>query len=97
MPSAKLFPIMGKEKYMKIKSILFIVALASITSVYADEYVCKVYCENTSGPKEYVTVKADSASEAAKIVDQQGHQICRDSGHSKASDATVSPSQCSRK
>ena len=56
---------------MKIKSILFIVALASITSAYADEYVCKVYCENTSGPKEYVTVKADSASEAAKIVGKE--------------------------
>ena len=81
---------------MKIKSIVFVAALIGTASAYADEYSCKVYCENTSGPTTYVTVNADSSSEAASIVDKQADQVCRDAGHSQASSATMDASQCSR-
>lgn len=69
--------------------------LAASVSAQAAEYSCKVYCKGPDG-STYVTVKADSASEAARIVDAQGHDICRSAGHSRATDSTMSSSQCSR-
>ena len=82
---------------MKIKYLLFLAAFSITTSVHADEYECKVYCESSSGPTTNITVNADSASEAANIVDQQGHQVCQGAGYDNASSKTMDASQCSRK
>ena len=59
----------------------------------AGEYSCKVYCVGPSGTTT-VTVRASSASEAASIVDKQGHQVCQAAGHQGASTQTMGTSQC---
>ncbi len=80
---------------MKMKYIASMVLMLS-TSAFAAEYQCKVYCKSPDG-QTYVTVRASSNSDAAAIVDKQGHQICKAAGHSGASSSTMSASQCSAK
>lgn len=80
---------------MKLKCLLAAGLLLS-TSAFAAEYSCKVYCKGPDGTTQ-VTVKASSASEAANIVDKQGHQVCKAAGHSRASDSTMGSNQCSAK
>lgn len=63
------------------------------TSALAGEYTCKVYCKAPDG-QTYVTVKADSKSDAAAAVDKQGDQICKAAGHSRATVSTMSSDQC---
>lgn len=69
--------------------------LAASVSAHAAEYSCKVYCKGPDG-STFVTVSADSASDAARAVDPNGHNICRSAGFSRATDGTMSASQCSR-
>ncbi|MBP2229067.1 putative membrane protein [Azospirillum agricola] len=59
----------------------------------AGEYQCTVYCVGPSGSTS-VTIRAGSASEAASIVDRQGHAICKAAGHQAATSQTMSSSQC---
>lgn len=80
---------------MKSKLLAFCLLSASFTS-FAAEYQCTVNCKSPDG-KTVVTVKADSASDAANIVDKQGHQICKAAGHQRATESTMSSSQCSKK
>lgn len=72
------------------------VALAVSSSAWAAEYECRVYCKDPDGQAS-VTVRADSKSDAAQIVDRQGHDICKRAGHGRATSSTMSPSQCSPK
>lgn len=80
---------------LKLK-LLAAISLFGALSAHAGEYSCKVYCKGPDG-QTYVNVKASSSSEAAEIVDKQGHQICKAAGHSNASSSTMSASQCSAK
>lgn len=76
-------------------SAVFIVAAISVVSgdAVAGQYQCKVYC---TGPNGTVTagVKANSASEAASIVDKGADQFCRAAGHKAATSQSMSSSQC---
>jgi len=73
--------------------ILFCTLLIAV-QVNSAEYRCKVYCNNGS---TYVTVKGDSAREAASRVDGNGHQVCKADGKGEASKKTMNEAQCSRK
>lgn len=68
-------------------------------AAFAQEYSCSVHCKSNSGGIERISVSvtAGSAGDAAKIIDPQGHQLCRQAGYPKATEATMSASQCSRK
>ncbi len=68
-------------------------------SALAQEYSCTVHCKSNSGSIERisVSVSAGSSGDAAKIIDPQGHQLCRQAGYPKATESTMSASQCSRK
>lgn len=80
-----------------MRQLMIIAALALGTvGAQAAEYSCKVYCKGPDG-NTWVTVRADSASDAAKIVDKQGDQVCRSAGHDRATSSTMSASQCERK
>jgi hypothetical protein len=61
----------------------------------AQQYMCTVNCLPSG--QTTATVSASSASQAASMVDKQGHQICQAAGYSKATPQTMSESQCSRK
>ena len=77
-----------------MKTKLFIAAALVMASSWASaNYVCTVHCVNPSGTTT-VSVKAGSASEAAKIVDGQSDQICRGAGFGKSTSSTMSASQC---
>lgn len=80
---------------MKFKLLGLVVFLASSASM-AGEYQCRVHCKSPDGQTQ-VTVKAGSASEAASIVDKQGHQVCKSAGHARATESTMTASQCSSK
>ena len=60
------------------------VALSSMVS--ASDFVCKVYCN--SG-QTYVTLSANSASDAAAKVDKQGDQICQGDNRGNAFSETM--------
>jgi hypothetical protein len=79
---------------MKLKLAL-LAALFATSSVMAQTYSCKVYCQNGS---TYANVNASSASEAAAKIDPTpvANQICRDAGKGNASSSTMGSSQCSR-
>ncbi|MDZ4187865.1 MAG: hypothetical protein U1D25_07145 [Hydrogenophaga sp.] len=78
-----------------MKTKLLIVAALTLASscAFASQYTCTVHCVSPSGTTT-TTVKAGSASEAAKIVDGQSDQICRAAGHGKSTSSTMSASQC---
>lgn len=80
---------------MKVKIMIALtLASASLMASAADEYICKVYCnEGTTN----VTVRADSKKEAAYKVDQECDKICKNDNRGKASNETMRPEQCSRK
>ena len=80
---------------MNLKLLALAAVLASSASM-ASEYQCRVYCKGPDGQIS-VAVKAGSASDAASIVDKQGHQVCKSAGHSGATSSTMSSSQCSAK
>jgi hypothetical protein len=80
-----------------IKSVVIAFGLAAtMTAASAAEYECKVNCKGPDGATT-VTVRADNASEAAKIVDREGHKVCKAAGHNRATDQTMSSSQCHKK
>lgn len=83
-----------------MKALLILAFVATCTfAAQAQEYSCTVHCKSNSGSIERtrVSVRANSAEEAAKIVDSKGHDVCRQAGHAKATEATMSASQCSRR
>jgi beta-lactam-binding protein with PASTA domain len=69
--------------------------IAASSAAVAAEYQCTVNWKGPDG-KTVVTVRVDSASEAAAIVDKKGHQVCKAAGHQRANDATLNSSQCSK-
>lgn len=77
-----------------MKKLLMLVLFSVAGVAQADEYSCKVYCNNGV---TYVTVNANSKADAAAKVDEQGHQICRADKRGDASSQTMRPEQCSRK
>ena len=81
---------------MKFNRFGLATALMAPLLAFSGEYQCKVYCKGPDG-QTYVTVKADSSSDAAAMVDRQGHQICKAAGHGNASSSTMSSNQCSAK
>ena len=81
---------------MKLIRIALAAGLMAPLLAWAGEYQCKVYCKGPDG-QTFVTVKAGSSSDAAAIVDKQGHQICKAAGHNSASSSTMSSNQCSAK
>lgn len=81
---------------MNVNRIALVAVLMVPVLAWASEYQCKVYCKGPDG-QTYVTVKASSSSDAAAMVDKQGHQICKAAGHNSASSSTMSSNQCSAK
>jgi len=84
-----------------MKLVLKILTAVSVTlgialPVTAAEYECRVYCKDPDG-QVMVSVRADSRSDAASIVDRQGHEVCKRAGHGRATSSTMSPSQCNPK
>ncbi len=82
------------------KLLIAAAALALSSSAFAGEYECKVYCTAKSGKMEstYITVRAGSRDEAAKIADNNDNdKVCRAAGYAKATSSTLSASQCSSK
>jgi hypothetical protein len=79
---------------MKTQLALASALMALSGAASAAQYACTVHCVNPSG-KTVVTVNASSASDAASIVDKQGHQVCKAAGHGGATSSTMSASQCS--
>jgi hypothetical protein len=79
---------------MKLKLAL-LAALFATSSVMAQTYSCKVYCQNGSTT---ATVSASSASDAAAKIDPTpvANKICRDAGKGNASSSTMGSNQCSR-
>jgi len=77
-----------------MKKILMLGLLSIAGFAHADEYVCKVYCN--SG-ETYISVKADSKSDAAAKVDRQSDQICKADNRGNSSSQTMRPEQCNRK
>ena len=55
---------------MKFNRFGLATALMAPLLAFSGEYQCKVYCKGPDG-QTYVTVKADSSSDAAAIVDRQ--------------------------
>ena len=79
---------------MKVNRIALAAGLMLPVLAWAGEYQCKVYCKGPDG-QTYVTVKAGSSSDAAAMVDKEGHQICKAAGHNSASSSTMSSNQSS--
>lgn len=80
---------------MMKKLLLGVVVALSSSAVLAGEYSCKVYCVGPDGSTR-VTVEADSASEAARLVDRQSDSICQAADFRASTSSTMSASQCER-
>lgn len=83
-----------------MKKVITLLAFAAVAgSSMAADFACTVHCKTSGGSIEriQVNVSAPDAGQAAKIIDPQGHQLCRQAGYARATDATMSSSQCSRK
>ena len=65
-------------------------------TVAASDYVCTVNCRGPEG-RAYLTVKAGDSAEAAKLVDPQGHQVCKSAGFQRATDIRMAASQCQKR
>jgi TPR repeat protein len=60
-------------------------------------YVCKIYCQSSSGPITRQEVTTTSLREAAHWANENADQICKAKGHSNASYRKLTEDQCSRK
>ena len=60
------------------------------------DHVCALNCKGPDG-KASITVQAGDAAEAARLVDPQGHQICKRAGYEAATPIRMSASQCRKK
>ena len=60
-------------------------------------FVCKIYCQSTSGSITRYELSAKNRREAANYVGDNADEICRSNGHSYASNKAFSERQCSEK
>jgi hypothetical protein len=60
-------------------------------------FSCHVYCKSVNGPVTWIDVSAESRRAAADYIDSHGHEICRESGYSNASNSRFKESQCAEK
>jgi len=60
-------------------------------------FVCRIYCNNSSGPQITREFTGPDRAAVARMIDDNAHNICRDSGMSRASSSRFDPSQCREK
>jgi hypothetical protein len=64
------------------------------TEPNARVYACTIYCDSASGPTIRRETQASSRMDAARILGDQAEQLCRSSGHTRASSLTLPERQC---
>ncbi len=60
-------------------------------------FVCRIYCNSSSGPQITREFTGPDRATVARMIDDNGHTICRDSGMARASSSRFDPSQCREK
>jgi hypothetical protein len=60
-------------------------------------FICRIYCNSNTGPVITQEFIGPDRATVARIIDDNGHTICRNSGMSRASSSRFDPSQCREK
>ncbi|WP_300441879.1 hypothetical protein [Zoogloea sp.] len=60
-------------------------------------FVCSIYCNSSSGPLITREFSGPDRAAVARMIDDNAHTICRNSGMSRASSSSFDPSQCREK
>lgn len=60
-------------------------------------FVCRIYCNSGSGPQITREFSGLNREAVARMIDDNSHSICRDSGMSRSSNIRFDASQCREK
>ena len=70
---------------------------SSASSPKNKTFVCSIYCNSSSGPLITREFSGPDRAAVARMIDDNAHTICRNSGMSRASSSSFDPSQCRKK
>ena len=60
-------------------------------------FICRIYCNSGSGPQITREFSGPNREAVARMIDENSHNICRDSGFSRSSSIRFDASQCREK